>query len=398
MQTDKTQTVFISALVSAIVGIVIVLGFGLAETGPQPPENNQPVAPVQNETIVATTSSNSAVVDVVAAAKPSVVSIVVSKEIPQIERYFQEGPFGIRIPQQGITGYKRQQVGSGSGFFASSDGLIVTNRHVVSDTEASYSAVTNDGKTLDLEVVDRDPTLDIAVLKAKNSTISYPALPFGDSSKLRSGQKVIAIGNALGEFQNSVSTGVVSGLSRSIIAGRMSGNTERLEQVIQTDAAVNPGNSGGPLLNQAGQVVGVNVAIAQGSENISFALPADVVQSVVNSVKEQGEIVRPFLGVRYTAVTEEIARNRDLQVERGALVVGDATAPAVQPGSPADNAGIRPGDVLLIFNGTKIGEDSSLQSLVRSAQVEETVDITLLRDGERITVSATLQAAPDQLR
>jgi serine protease Do len=398
MQTDKTQTVFISALVSAIVGIVIVLGFGLAETGPQPPENNQPVAPVQNEKTVAATSSNSAVVDVVEAAKPSVVSIVVSKEIPQIERYFQEGPFGIRIPQQGITGYKRQQVGSGSGFFVSSDGLIVTNRHVVSDTEASYSAVTNDGKTLDLEVVDRDPTLDIAVLKAKNSTTSYPALPFGDSSKLRSGQKVIAIGNALGEFQNSVSTGVVSGLSRSIIAGRMSGNTERLEQVIQTDAAVNPGNSGGPLLNQAGQVVGVNVAIAQGSENVSFALPADVVQSVVESVKKEGEMVRPFLGVRYTAVTEEIAQNRDLQVERGALVVGDATAPAVQPGSPADNAGIRPGDVLLTFNGTKIGEDSSLQSLVRSAQVEEAVDITLLRDGERITVSATLQAAPDQLR
>lgn len=384
------KSAIVSGLVSAIVAIVFLLVFG-GNFNVQP-TNRQPVSLQSGDAQAIASSSRT--VQVVEQAKPSVVSIVVTKRIPQIERFFLEGPFGVRIPRKRIKGFQQQQVGFGSGFFVSKDGLIVTNKHVVSDTKASYSAITSQGETLDLKVVDRDPSMDIAVLKTKDSSNSYRPLRFGSSSQLKPGQKVIAIGNALGEFQNSVSVGVVSGLSRSIVAGGASGNPQRLEQVIQTDVAVNPGNSGGPLLNLSGEVVGVNVAIARGSENISFALPANLVQEVVSSVREYGEIVRPFLGVRFVPVTEKITDRRELSVEHGALVVSSGVKPAVMPGSPADKAGIRPGDVLLSIDGTTINEDNSLSALIRSKSVDQTVKITLMRDGKRQTVSATLKKAP----
>lgn len=387
------KSAIVSGLVSAIVAILFLLVFGGSLGTPSGTQQAE-TAPAENAQAMASTSP---VVGVVEEAKPSVVSVVATKRIPEIERFVQEGPFGIQIPRQRLEGFDRRQVGSGSGFFVSKDGLIVTNRHVVADKQAQYSAVTNDGKTLDLEVVDRDPFLDIAVLQVKNQSQDYPALSFGDSDQLRPGQQVIAIGNALGEFQNSVSAGVVSGLGRSLIAGQASGNPERLEQVIQTDVAINPGNSGGPLLNLAGQVIGVNVAIVQGSENISFALPANAVRESVQSVEKYGEIVRPFLGVRYVSVTEELAQQRDLPSDRGALITGSEDASAVQPNSAADEAGIRAGDILLSFGGEDITEDTSLSELIRQYEVGDTVKITLLRDGDRKTVTAKLQKAPDSL-
>jgi len=237
-------------------------------------------------------SEESSIISAVEKANPAVVSIVITKDVPIIERYYQEfNPFGddffndffgdgfkFRIPQQRQKGTEKREIGGGSGFFISSDGYIVTNKHVVDDDKAEYTVLTNDGKKYEAEILAKDSTLDVAVIKVKGSGFSY--LEFGDSDKLKPGQTVIAIGNALGEFRNSVSVGVVSGLSRSIIAGDMFGRSEQLEGVIQTDAAINPGNSGGPLLDIAGKDVGVNVAVSQGAENIGFALTSNTVKSM----------------------------------------------------------------------------------------------------------------------
>lgn len=382
-----------SAAVSALVTLVVLVAFGAVNFSGN--AGSQSAAVGQAAPSATTTSSR--VAEVVEAASPSVVSIVVTEDVPVVERYFREGPFGIPRPQQRMEGTRRQQVAGGSGFFVSENGLIVTNKHVVSNTNASYSAVTSDGETHELEVVGRDPFLDIAVLRTVEEG-DYPALSFGNSENLRPGETVIAIGNALGQFQNSVSVGVVSGLSRSVVAGGPMGQSKRLEQVIQTDAAINPGNSGGPLLNLSGKVVGVNVAIAQGSENISFALPSNLVKEVVSSVEKHGEIVRPFLGVRYISITEEVANARDLPVNQGALVVAGPQGNAVTPGSAADEAGIQEGDILLRLDGTKITTENNLGSLIRNHDVGDTITITILRNGERQQVTATLKRAPESLR
>jgi serine protease Do len=390
------KSAIVAGLVSAIVAVAFLLIFGgniSASSTPtdQATDRTQVQQPAEHH-------PTSTIVDVVDQASPSVVSIIVSEDVPQIERFYQEGPFGLRIPRQEIEGFERQQVGSGSGFFVSEDGLIVTNRHVVSNPDASYSAVTSDGTTYELEVVGRDPFLDIAVLETQNATTTFPTLAFGDSGRLSPGQSVIAIGNALGEFQNSVSVGVVSGLGRSVVAGGLTGDIQRLEQVIQTDAAINPGNSGGPLLNLQGEVVGVNVAIAQASENISFALPSNLVAEVVNSVEEYGEIVRPFLGVRFVPINDAIAARRDLSVSQGALVVPGPDGQAVTPGSAADQAGIQEGDIITSFGGQELTEANNLGTLIRNFEVGETVQIELQRDGEQITLEATLQRAPETVR
>jgi len=232
-------------------------------------------------------SQESSVVNTVKKTNPAVISIVITKDVPKYEAYNNPNqinpfgdPFGIsglffNIPQYRQNGTEKKQVGGGSGFLVSPDGLIVTNKHVVSQTNVDYSVFTNDGKKHEATVVARDPLLDIALLKITGS--NYPHLTLGNSDSLLTGQTVIAIGNALGEFRNTVSVGVVSGLARSITAGDSSGNIELLDHVIQTDAAINPGNSGGPLLDLQGRVIGVNVAVAQGSQNIGFALPINSV-------------------------------------------------------------------------------------------------------------------------
>jgi S1-C subfamily serine protease len=224
-------------------------------------------------------------------ANPAVVSIVVTKDVPVLERYYQRIPFGdgtvLRIPQIRQNGTQEKEVGGGSGFIISAIGLIVTNKHVIEDPNASYTVFTNDGKKHEVEIVGRDASLDVAVLKIKGPAPvgGFPYLTFGNSSNLKLGQTAIAIGNALGEFRNSVSVGVISGLARQITAGDGRGRSEELSNVIQTDAAINPGNSGGPLLDLHGQVIGINVAVAGNAENIGFALPADAVKAVVNSMQ-----------------------------------------------------------------------------------------------------------------
>jgi serine protease Do len=359
-----------------------------------------------NETTTSTAflyPSESVVVDTVKKANPAVVAITVSKNVPVYERYLERmpSPFGdffgddffggFTIPQLRQKGTELREVGGGSGFLVSADGYIVTNRHVVSDEKAEYTVFTNDGKKHEAKVIARDPALDLAVIKISGSGFHH--LSFGDSDKLEIGQTVIAIGNALAEFRNTVSVGVVSGLSRSITASDRRGGFEALDQLIQTDAGINPGNSGGPLINLSGEVVGVNVAVADGAENIGFALSVNSVKSIVESVKTTGKIVRPYLGVRYIEINEEIKEKNKLSVDYGVLVQRgvEVSDLAVIPGSPADKAGIVENDIILEIDGIKLTSDQSLAAIIRTKKVGDVVKLKINHKGQEKTVTAKLE-------
>ena len=278
----------------------------------------------------------------------------------------------------------------------SKEGVVVTNKHVVLDTEANYTVLTNDGERYDAEILARNPIRDIALLKidlvADASEFNPAAL--GDSDSLRLGQTAIAIGNALGEFRNTVSVGVVSGLSRTVTAFG-DGFVETIEGVIQTDAAINKGNSGGPLLNLKGEVIGMNTAIVSGAQNIGFAIPINHVKRDIESVRRSGSISIPYLGVRYITITPEIAKEWELSVERGALVRGTQEGPAVLPGSPAVEAGIRAEDIILAFDEEKITSERSLGSIIQDFNVGDVVLLTILRDGEELSLQVMLAEFPD---
>jgi len=357
-------------------------------------------------------AEDSLIIDIVESANPAVVSIVITKDVPIIERYYENfnpfndgffddffggDGFGFRIPQYREKGTEKKEVGGGSGFFISSDGLVVTNRHVVDDNEADYTVLTNDGEKYKAEVLAKDSILDIAILKVKGK--DFPYLKFGNSDFLKPGQTVIAIGNALAEFHNSVSVGVVSGLSRSIVAGDFSGRSELLEGVIQTDAAINPGNSGGPLLDLVGNVIGINVAVQRGAENIGFALPSNTVKSIVDSVKEHGEIVRPYLGVRYIQITEDLKKRNNLPVDYGVLIIRGETIGdlAVLPGSPADKAGLLENDIILEVNGIKLDGKKSLALLIRQKKVGDEITLKILSKGREKEVKVILEKMPERM-
>jgi serine protease Do len=359
----------------------------------------------------ALTDREQLVIDAAEKVKPAVVAVTLTKDVPTYERSYggeYEDPFerffGIPSPFGDLferdvpvlreQGTERVEVGGGTGFLISEDGYIVTNRHVVDAEDVEYSVVTDDGESHDAEIIAKDPVYDIAILKIEGS--NYPFLTFGDSDAIRVGQTAIAVGNALSEFRNTVSVGVISGLLRSITAGDGRGSVERLEGVIQTDAAINPGNSGGPLLDLSGKIIGVNVAMA-GAENIGFALPSNAVKKVADSVRENGKIVRPFLGVRYMEITENLKRKNKLPMDEGVLVIrGDARGElAVTPGSAADKAGIEENDIILELDGTKIDENHSLASLIREKNVGDTVELKILHKGEEKIVRATLGAYPE---
>lgn len=346
------------------------------------------------------------VIDAVKKTNPAVVSIVIYKEVPKYETYAdpnqKQNPFGdllpgfeLNVPRYRQNGTEKKEVGGGSGFFVSSDGLIVTNKHVVDKNNVEYVVFTNNGKKYTAKVIARDPVLDIALIKIEGS--NFPSLSLGDSDALDVGQNVIAIGNALGEFRNTVSVGVVSGLARSITAGTSSGNTEVLDRVIQTDAAINPGNSGGPLLDLSGKVVGVNVAVAQGSQNIGFALPINSVKGAIESVKATGKIVRPYLGIRYVAINTQMQEKNNLSVDYGVLIKVGATANdlAVIPGSPADKAGLVENDIILEIDRIKLDDKTSFASIIREKKVGQMVNLKVLHKGVEKNVSVTLEAAKD---
>lgn len=401
---QQSSVVFRSVLISTLVTACIVF-FAFTELEKRYDES---LGTLQQPESLATGSKGDTVADVVEKTIPGVVSVVISADVPIIEQYYENyNPFGdffgrgfgFQVPRQRQVGTEEKEIGGGTGFFISSDGYIVTNKHVVDIEGGKFSVVTNEEDIYDVDVIAKDPTLDIAILKVNtDEDVSFPSLSFGDSDSLRLGEPVIAIGNALAEFPNSVSVGVVSGLARDITAGDSFGSVETLEGVIQTDAAINRGNSGGPLLDKEGKVIGVNVAVAGNSENIGFALPAKVVESVYQSVAEYGEIVRPFIGVRYMQVTEDLVKRNNLPVEYGVLVVRGETRGdlAVIPGSPADKAGIEENDIILEIDGKKLDGEDSFASLIRGYHVDDEVVLKVFHDGEEKNVTVTLEKAPNK--
>jgi len=321
-------------------------------------------------------NETSSVIDVAAKVSPSVVSIT-TKQLAQ-----------------GFFGRTQQVEGAGTGIIVTADGLILTNKHVVPAGTSTVTVVDSNGKQYtDGQVISRDPVNDIAFIRIKASGL--PAAQLGDSSNVKVGQKVVAIGNALGQFQNSVTEGIISGVSREIAAGDETGTaSEVLQNVFQTDAAINSGNSGGPLVNLAGQVIGMNTAVAsQNAQNIGFAIPINDIKNDISSVKSQGKIVRPYLGVRFVALTKDVATSNNLSVNSGAWLQSDSSGSAVVPGSPAEKAGLKDGDIITKVAGTTIDGTHSLQTLVSNHKVGDKVDLNIIRDGKTINVAVTLEEA-----
>ncbi len=344
-------------------------------------------------------SEESLLVSLVEKSTSGVVSVVISKDVPKYRSFFDDPNFpsfffgrpfgGDANSNQGET--EKQTIGEGSGFFVSSDGTIVTNKHVVEDLQADYTVITSDKKEHVARVLARDPVQDIAILKIDGD--GFPALDLGDSENLRVGQTAVAIGNSLGEFSNTVSRGIISGLKRSLVAGSGMGASERLSGIIQTDAAINPGNSGGPLLNLSGDVIGINVAMAQGAQNIGFAIPVNSIKHALDEVRNTGKISAPFLGVRSVAITPEIQKANNLPFAYGALIVRgqNITDLAVVPGSPADKADIVENDIILEIDGTKIDTDSQLADIIASKHVGDTVTLKVWHKGNTRDITVTLE-------
>lgn len=396
-ETRNSSEIAKTILISSTITLIVVLAVLFIARNPIATFLVGSVTVKEASTPTEITTSQEPLVEMIAKANPAVVSVIITKDVPVYEQYYETfGPWGaFSLPRVRENGTQEREVGGGSGFIVSNDGLIVTNNHVVVDEAARYSIVLTDGTIYTVDVLARDPDLDIAILKINQpieNALAY--LQFGDSAKLQLGQTVVAIGNALSEFQNSISVGVVSGLARSIVASDQWGRSAQLDQVIQTDAAINPGNSGGPLLNKEGEVIGVNVATTRGADNIGFALPAEMVKQAVDSVQQYGEIVRPFLGVRYTIITPRLAQANNLAFDYGALITSGQAAgePAVLPDSPAAKVGLTEGDIILAVDGTEL-KDVELMALLRSKTVGQTVRLRILTNGEEKTVSVTLEKA-----
>lgn len=381
---------FITGILGGIGGIALLAtstslqkAVGITKSG------NSIILPTQEKVENITVKEDSAVVSAVQKISPAVVSVVFTKDVQIINPF---GSFGFE-PQQQI----QQQQGSGSGFIITSDGLIATNKHVASVDGAKYTVVTQDGKKYDASVVAKDPSNDFAILKVEAKNL--PVVEFGDSDNLDIGQRVIAIGNALGEFQNTVTVGVLSGKNRTIEATDSSGSqASALDGLLQIDAAINEGNSGGPLANLKGQVVGINTATAAKgqAEGLGFAIPIDYLKTGIESFKKSGKIIRPYLGVRYAMVDEKIAAIQGLKDQKGALVYADLTAgqEAVVKGSPAEKAGLKSGDVILKINNDEIKQGSSLVTVLSRYQPNDEVTLKILRESKEQDVKVKLGETP----
>ena len=282
--------------------------------------------------------------------------------------------------------------GAGTGFVISSDGYIATNKHVVANA-TKIGVILDDGSTYeDVELIGTDPINDFAIVKIKDVKNLTP-IKIGDSKTTNIGQQVVAIGNALGTYQNSVTSGIISGKGRSLTASDSSRTTyETLSDMIQTDAAINGGNSGGPLVNAAGEVIGINTAYASQGNNVGFAIPINSVKGIMTSVLNNGKFERAVLGVRYQTITPLIAKEKKLDVTAGAYVKGSNNASAVIKGSAGDKAGIKDGDIITAVNGTKIGTAGSLGSLIGEYAVGDTVKLEVYRDKKYIELEVKLEA------
>lgn len=325
---------------------------------------------LQTRTVI---SEENAFISAVEKASPSVVAIGAT------QRVFN--------PFNPFARPRNQESTIGTGFVVSEKGIIVTNKHVISDTDARYSVLTKDGKKFEIKKIYRDPILDLAVVQIEGDQMQ--ALELGDSSKLKVGQTVIAIGNALGQFTNTVTTGVVSGLGRRVVAGDpFSGGEESLDDLIQTDAAINPGNSGGPLLNSAGQVIAVNVVTTEGAQNIGFAIPINSVKKIVDEFIQKGRVSYPFLGISYRFISRDVAILNE--VPQGAYIQD------VVENSSADKAGIQIGDIITKIDGQNINSELIIPQTIEAKKVGDQMNLIIWNDGKERTIDATLQELPNQ--
>lgn len=284
---------------------------------------------------------------------------------------------------------RSSSVSAGTGMIITSDGYILTNKHVV-DGARSITIITDNNDTYEnVKLVGTDPTNDVAILKVNAKDL--PIVTLGDSKTIIIGQQVIAIGNALGQYQNTITSGIISGLGRSLTAYSSDYSmSEELSDMIQTDAAINAGNSGGPLVNAAGEVIGINTAVSSEGSNLGFAIPISSVKGLIKSVIEEGHVTRSYAGVRYFNITPDIAIEYDLPVTSGAYLFTDSSESAVIEGSPAADAGLETGDIITKVNGISIGRSGSFSSLLGEYAPGDTVQLEILRDGETKTLKLTL--------
>ncbi len=331
---------------------------------------------------------------------PAVVSVVIAKHLEDLEKeipadlypFLPHGPHGpeLKIPKELVDKRGMVQIGGGSGFVVEPDGLILTNKHVVSDPKAEYTVITSSGEKLKSEVVSHDPINDVAMLRIQGQNL--PTVQLGNSSKLDLGQGVIAIGNALGIFKNTVSLGIVSGLSRAIAAqADPKSPPQEMRGLIQTDAAINPGNSGGPLVDLEGFAIGINAAIVFGAQNIGFAIPISAAERDLSDIKKYGRIRRPLLGVRYMTIDENLRDKMNLPVAYGAIIMKEsATDHGVIPGSPADKAGLREKDIILECNSNRVDREHPIQDFLEDLAVGDIMNLVVLRGKKQFTVKVGL--------
>lgn len=336
-------------------------------------ENNVIGSVIQKKETVKLTE-DSAIIDTVKKVQSAVVSITVKSEVQSFY-----GP--------------SEQDSEGSGFIIDKNGLILTNKHVASSNTSSYIVTTYKGETYDAKLKATDPLNDLAILKIEAKDL--PVLELGDSDDMQIGQRVIAIGNALGEFDNTVTTGVLSAKDRDITASSGNGSSsEELSGLLQTDAAINQGNSGGPLVNILGQVIGINTAAAQSAENLGFAIPSNMAKSAIASYQKSGKISRPMIGVRYISNSKEIAEQNSLPSSEGVIVYsGNQYLSAVISGSPADKIGLKQYDIIIQIDDKKINAENTLRKILLNYKVGDKIKIKYLRDGKEKTATLKLSEA-----
>lgn len=384
-QSSRSRVRFLSAALLVIVSAGA--GFGGGWLGTRQDNNTT----IEQQRVVLN-SQGELISSIAKEVGPSVVSVTVTSQ-SQVSNDF----FGFQSPNE-------EQQSAGTGIIIDKSGLIITNRHVIPAGATRVGVTLSDGTIYeDVEVVGRtsnsDP-LDIAFLKitdTKGKTLTPAKL--GDSSKVGVGDSVVAIGNALGQFQNTVTSGIISGHGRNIEAGGASdGDTEELQNLFQTDTAINQGNSGGPLMNLSGEVIGINTAVAGGSaQNIGFAIPINDVKGVIDSVMRTGKLERPYLGLVFISITADMAKRYELDAEQGAYI-----PPAVMVGrqsvvkdGPADKAGVKEGDIITKLDDQKLSDKNTLTSALGKHKVGDTVTLTLVRDGKEMTLKVRLEAVPE---
>jgi len=394
-KTDKKffkktwNIIFLTFVLAISVFIGLNIGQGVESIKPLTEaiqENNYIEEPQQEGMVIAAVEQS----------MPSVVSVIVKKFSNDIyEQYFEGGLLEI-IPYYEIKEGEDnvlEQIGAGTGFIVSEEGLVITNKHVVEDEDAVYSILTNDGEEYDVEILSQNPAQDIAILKILNAEgVSFQPLKLGDSSSIKLGQTAIAIGNALGMYQNTVSVGVISGLQRDVLAQGNNGAYEKLEDIIQTDAAINSGNSGGPLLNSKGEVIAINTAVSLDGENIGFAIPINKAKKDLAQVEAEGKISYPFIGIRYLTLDEDYSEELGLSVDYGAYIVEqeEGDEPSVVKNSPAEKVGLQEKDIILEVDGQQVNQDNNLVNILQNYLPGDTLNLKVLRGENNINVELVL--------